>query len=55
MRLHLIIPVLNEADNLRELLPQLLSELSPADQITVADGGSTDTTPEVGCSKDCLE
>jgi len=47
MRLHLIIPVLNEADNLRELLPQLLSELSPADQITVADGGSTDATPEV--------
>lgn len=44
MRLHLIIPVLNEANNLRELLPNLLSELSWDDQITIADGGSTDGT-----------
>ena len=50
MRLHLITPVLNEADNLRELLPLLLQELSPADRITIADGGSTDATAEVVAS-----
>lgn len=47
IRLHLIIPVLNEADNLRELLPLLAAELAPRDRITVADGGSSDDTPAV--------
>ena len=47
MRLHLIIPVINEAENLRNLLPFLLSELSGRGQITVADGGSTDATEAV--------
>lgn len=47
MRIHLIIPVLNEAENLKELLPLLLSEVSSDDQITIADGGSTDGTAEV--------
>lgn len=47
MRLHLIIPVLNEAQNLCKLVPFLLSELSPDDQITIADGGSTDDTTMV--------
>lgn len=47
MRLHLIIPVLNEAPNLQALLPFLLSELSSTDHITVADGGSTDGTAQV--------
>lgn len=47
MRLHIIIPVLNEADNLRELLPFLYTELSGNGQITVADGGSTDDTEAV--------
>lgn len=47
MRLHLITPVLNEAENLRELIPLLLRELSPGDQITIADGGSTDGTARV--------
>lgn len=44
MRLHIIIPALNEAENLRQLLPFLSSELSGNGQITVADGGSTDGT-----------
>lgn len=47
MRLHVITPVLNEADNLRALLPLLLNELSPTDRITVADGGSTDASAAV--------
>ena len=47
MRLHIIIPVVNEAENLRELLPFLYAELSGNGQITVADGGSTDDTKAV--------
>lgn len=47
MRLHLIIPVLDEADNLQTLIPYLLAETTPADQITIADGGSTDGTTQV--------
>lgn len=47
MRLHLIIPVLNEANNLRTLLPFLQSELSGNGRITIADGGSTDDTKAV--------
>ncbi|MTB52690.1 glycosyltransferase [Lewinella sp. W8] len=47
MRFHIIIPVINEADNLRQLLPLLERELSENGQITVADGGSSDGTAEV--------
>ncbi len=47
MRLHLIIPALNEAENLRTLLPFLQSELSGNGRITIADGGSTDGTKKV--------
>jgi len=47
MRLHIITPVLNEAENLKVLLPLLLSELPEGSRITIADGGSTDGTPEV--------
>ncbi|WP_116125218.1 glycosyltransferase [Lewinella sp. IMCC34183] len=47
MRLHLIIPVVNELDNLRQLLPYLAGELNGRGTITVADGGSTDGTAEV--------
>jgi len=47
MRLHLIIPALNEAENLRTLLPYLESELSGNGRITVACGGSTDDTEAV--------
>ncbi|PPK85440.1 rSAM/selenodomain-associated transferase 2 [Neolewinella xylanilytica] len=47
MRLHIVIPVVNEADQLRRLLPYLLDELNGRGSITVADGGSTDDTEEV--------
>ncbi len=47
MRLHLIIPVLNEATNLRDLLPFLQAELSGNGRITIADGGSTDDSAAV--------
>ncbi|THH39758.1 glycosyltransferase [Neolewinella litorea] len=46
MRLHLIIPVVNERKNLQRLLPYLLDELAGRGTITVADGGSTDGTEE---------
>ena len=44
MHLHIVIPVINEVDNLRELLPYLTKELAGRGSITVADGGSTDGT-----------
>ena len=47
MRIHIVTPVLNEADNLRELLPRLLRELAGRGEVTVADGGSTDGTAEL--------
>ena len=47
MRLHIIIPVVNEAEQLRRLLPYLLDELNGRGTITVADGGSTDATASV--------
>lgn len=42
MRLHLIIPVVNEIENLRGLLPYLCEQLAGRGAITIADGGSTD-------------
>lgn len=47
MRLHVITPALNEAENLRSLLPLLLAELPAGSRVTIADGGSTDDTAEV--------
>lgn len=44
MRLSIVIPTLDEAANLRELLPEVLPI---ADEIRVADGGSVDETCEV--------
>ena len=52
MRLHIIIPVVNEADNLAQLLPLLLTELPPSGHITVADGGSTDHVHRVVAAYD---
>lgn len=49
MQLHIIIPVLNEEENLRRLLPYLCGELAGRGSITVADGGSDDGTREL-CS-----
>ena len=47
MQLHIIIPVINEAANLRRLLPYLLRELAGRGTITVADGGSDDGTAQL--------
>jgi rSAM/selenodomain-associated transferase 2 len=47
MRLHIIIPVINEAENLRDLLPFLYAELSGNGQFAVADGGSTDDSEAI--------
>jgi rSAM/selenodomain-associated transferase 2 len=47
MQLHLIIPVLNERENLRRLVPYLAGQLAGRGNITIADGGSTDGTAEL--------
>jgi rSAM/selenodomain-associated transferase 2 len=46
VRVHLIIPVVNEREHLQHLLPYLAGELAGRGDITVADGGSTDGTRE---------
>jgi cellulose synthase/poly-beta-1,6-N-acetylglucosamine synthase-like glycosyltransferase len=46
--LSVIIPALNEAENLRSLLPALqetLAGLGVRSEVLVADGGSSDTAP----------
>lgn len=54
MQINLIIPTLNEAENLEALLPYLRSEVAPGDKIIVTDGGSTDAgrtvTEAAGCT-----
>ncbi|MBN1793928.1 MAG: glycosyltransferase [Candidatus Omnitrophica bacterium] len=53
MDISVVIPVLNEADNMRSLLPELedvLSGLGCSFEILVIDGGSTDTTRQVAAS-----
>src|SRR5467141_3253196 len=48
--LSLILPALNEAQNLDRVLPELkkaLTTLGPTNEIIVVDGGSTDGTPEI--------
>jgi len=42
----LVIPTLNEAENLERLLPELM-DLAPAPQVIVSDGGSRDETAEL--------
>jgi len=42
MHVHIVIPVIDEADNLQQLLPRLRKDLKGHGSITVADGGSTD-------------
>ena len=50
MRLHIIIPVVNEAENLATLLPYLQRELRGRGHVTVADGGSDDGIQAVLCA-----
>lgn len=53
MWIRVIIPTLNESENLRELLPFLRNELIGKGDIIVADGGSTDDTEAVTKSFGC--
>lgn len=46
----MVIPVLNEAENLRRLLPHLLTHCPPHSEILVVDGGSTDDSKAVVAS-----
>ena len=43
-RLAVVVPTLDEADNLRRLLPELAAAF---DEVVVSDGGSADGSPEV--------
>lgn len=55
--LSVVIPALNEADNLCELLPSLhrvLSSIVESYEIIVVDGGSTDATREVGAAHQAI-
>lgn len=47
MRVAVIITVLNEADTILDLLHSLAAQTRPPDEVIVADGGSTDGTPEI--------
>lgn len=48
MNLSNIIPVLNEADNLKELLPLFQNQIHEGFlEVIVVDGGSTDVTGKV--------
>ncbi|MBI4587760.1 MAG: glycosyltransferase [Candidatus Rokubacteria bacterium] len=49
MQLSVVIPALNERENLAHLLPvlrEVASSVAPVHEIVVVDGGSTDGTPE---------
>ncbi|MEM6395221.1 MAG: TIGR04283 family arsenosugar biosynthesis glycosyltransferase [Bacteroidota bacterium] len=47
MHVHIIIPALDEAENLKKLLPYLREELKDRGRIIVSDGGSRDNTRRV--------
>lgn len=47
MKLSVIIPTLNEANNLRILLPLLLENLQPNDEIIIADAKSCDNSEAI--------
>lgn len=49
MTVHIIIPAIDEAENLQRLLPYLVQELDGRGQIIVADGGSQDNSAQI-CS-----
>lgn len=51
MSVSIIIPALNEATNLRELLPALAAQPGVA-EVIVADGGSRDETPAIVTNSD---
>lgn len=47
MKISVVVPVLNEADSIRVLLDSLLAQTRVPDEIVIADGGSTDRTPQI--------
>lgn len=47
MNISVIVPVLNEEGSIRVLLDRLLAQTRPPEEIVVADGGSTDGTPQI--------
>lgn len=53
MFIRVIIPVLNEAKNLQELLPMLRTELRDKGEVIVSDGGSTDASEQVTKANGC--
>jgi hypothetical protein len=54
-RIMVIIPALNEADNLATLLPRIPAQIGGMDVgVLVVDDGSTDTTTEVALDHGCL-
>ena len=63
MRLSIIVPTLDEEDNLRALLPELAKELTRAEadtggalrgRVVISDGGSEDRTRQVALEAGCL-
>jgi glycosyltransferase involved in cell wall biosynthesis len=47
MKISLILPTIDEAENVRRLIPALLEELSTLGEVIVVDDGSTDGTREI--------
>ena len=47
MKVSVVVPVRDEEDSIRELLDSLLAQTRPPDEIVIADGGSTDATPQI--------
>jgi glycosyltransferase involved in cell wall biosynthesis len=47
MKISLILPTIDEAENVRRLIPALLGELSALAEVIVVDDGSTDGTREI--------
>lgn len=47
LHIHIIIPAINEAENLLQLLPYLAEELGSNGKIIVSDGGSSDGSREI--------
>ena len=47
MKVSVVVPVRDEERSIRELLESLLAQTRPPDEIVIADGGSTDATPQI--------
>ena len=49
--LSIVLPTINEAENLKKLIPQIVSEVSelsvPMFEVIIVDDGSTDNTSEL--------